>query len=165
MGPAPVEPARPTGPIEPSDEAVRRAVAATGDPQLAALIAGPGSYVLRPARLTGHQLAFFNVIALNVAHSAGFLLAFDPRSGRTEVTSRRPGAVAWVLSLEPGLAAPEIVWELIREQSIPQRLIGAHLDGTNESGRRYLFDVEDGSGVGTRWSLRFDDGGQFTRLG
>jgi hypothetical protein len=165
MGPAPVEPARPTGPIEPSDEAVRSAVAATGDPQLGALIAGPGSYVLRPATLTGHQLAFFDVIALNVAHSAGFLLAFEPRSGRTQVTSQRPDAVGWVLSLEPELATPEIVWELIREPSMPQRLIEAHLDEMSESGRRYLFDVEDGSGVSARWSLTFDDGGQFIRLG
>jgi hypothetical protein len=166
MGPAPVEPVRPSGPIEPSDETVRDAVAATADPQLGALIAGPKSYVLRLAKLAGRRLAFFHVILLNVAHPAGFLLAFDPRSGRTEVTSQRPDAVAWVLSLEPELAAPETVWELIREPSTPQRLIKAHLEDSGDSdARRYLFDVEDGSGLSARWSLSLTDGGQFTRLG
>ena len=163
MDPAPVDPARPTGPVEPSDEAVRRAVAATGDVQLRSLIAGPGSYVLRPADLTGRRLTFFRAILLNVAHSAGFLIAFDPPSGQTEVTSQRPSAVAWVLSLEPELAAPQIVWELVREPSTAQRLIRADADETGAE-RRYVFDAEQGSGRTARWSLSFTDGGQFTRV-
>jgi hypothetical protein len=160
MDSAPVEPARPAGPVEPSDEAVRSAVAVAGDVQLGALIAGPGSYVLRPADLAGQQLRFFHAILVNVAHPAGFLLAVDPRSGRTEVTSQRPSAVAWVLSLEQELAAPEIVWELIREPSTPQRLIRAEIDETGAE-RRYLFDVERDAGRTARWSLSFTDGGQF----
>jgi hypothetical protein len=162
MDSAPVDPDRPAGPVEPSDEAVRRAVAATSDVQLRALIAGPGSYVLRPADLAGQQLRFFHAILLNVAHPAGFLLVVDPRSGRTEVTSQRPNAVAWVLSLEQELAAPDIVWELIREPSTPQRLIRAEVNGTGAE-RRYLFDVEQGSGPNARWSLSLSDG-EFKRV-
>jgi hypothetical protein len=103
------------------------------------------------------------VILLNVAHPMSLLLAFDPRSGRTEVTSQRPSAVAWILMLEPGLADPESVWELIREPSSPQRLIMAEVD--DEGGeRRYVFDVDQGPGARTRWSLSLTDGGRFERV-
>jgi len=156
-------PSEPAGPVEPSDDAVRRAVAATGDVQLRALIAEQGSYVLRRADLAGRRLRFFRAIVSNVAHPAGFLLAFDARSGRAEVTSQRPNAVAWVLSMEPELAAPDVVWELIREPSTPQRLIRAEIDETGAEGR-YLFDVEQASGPNGRWRLSLSDGGQFERV-
>ena len=65
-----------------------------------------------------------------------------------------------MLSLEPELAAPEIVWELIREPSTPQRLIRAEIDETGTE-RRYLFDVERNAGhrsmesvVHRRWRVQ-----------
>jgi hypothetical protein len=151
-----------SAPVEPSDVAVRSAVAATGDPQLQALIAAPASYVLRPSNLTGQSLTFYHVILVNVAHPVGFLIAFDPESGRTEVTSQRPEAVIWVVSAEPELA-PEGVWELVRDPSSQQRLIEAHVE-EDGAARRYFFDVEQDLKAVTRWSLTLADHGQWKRV-
>ena len=148
---------------EPSEEAVRAAVAATGDDQLVALFAGPGSFVLRPAAVDGAQLRIFEVIALRVAHAAGIRIAYDPSSGRTEVVSGRPAAVAWVLSGEPGLARPDSVWELIREPSVGSELVTAESEGSG-AGRDYRFEVREPSGESVRWVLTLSEGGRLSRL-
>lgn len=147
----------------PSEESVRAAIAATGDVQLVALFAEPGSFVLRPAAVDGEQLRIFEVIALGVAHAAGVRIAYDPSSGRTEVVSGRPAAVAWVLSEDPGLAGPESVWALIREPSVGTELVTAESEGSG-AGREYSFEVREPPGETVRWVLTLSDGGRLSRL-
>jgi|GEM_PF-1617603 len=142
---------------EPTDDAVRAAVEATGDAQLTALLGRPGSYVLRPLDLPAEHLAFFAVVAVDVPHAMGVTLAFDPGSGEASVTSHQPDAVQRVLAAEPALSAPELVWELVREPSTPQRLVGSGVDERGDL-HRYEFRVDDGRGTPVTWQLSLAPG-------
>ena len=123
--------------IEPSDDAVREAIEAHGDVELSALTAGAGSYVLRPASAQGERFSLYHVILVEVPHPMSVLLAVS--EDRTVVTSGRPEVVAEVVSADPGLRAPEIVWDLLRGGPLDGRLDDAVLAGPES----YEFTVRD----------------------
>ncbi|MGH3801619.1 MAG: hypothetical protein ACRDTD_16100 [Pseudonocardiaceae bacterium] len=153
------------GEWDPSPEAVRDAVASTGDPEIASLTASVDSYVLRPASLQGGQMQLFNVVLLNVPHPMGFLLAVDRSTGRAVVTSGRPDAVRQVVATDPGLGKPSAVWELIRVPPMDGDLLEAALaqgEDVSDPGasRRYEFRVRDrDTGAVQRWALLLSDRG------
>jgi len=122
----------------PSPDAVRAAVAETGDPELAAWTARPGSFVLRPAERQGSRTALFHVVLVEVPHAMGFLVAVDPASGRVTVTSGRPEAVRRVIATDPALGDPASVWELIRGGAAQGDLVDAA-----RTGEGYEFRVRD----------------------
>lgn len=152
------------GERDPSPEAVREAVASTGDPELASLTASAGSYVLRPASLQGRRMKLFNVVLLDVSHPMGFLLAVDRSTGKAVVTSGRPDAIRQVVATDPGLGEPSAVWELIRVPSRDGELLEdalAHEDASDlDADRRYEFRVR-GRETGTvqRWALSLSNRG------
>lgn len=146
---------------DPSPEAVRDAVASTGDPELASLTTSADSFVLRPASLQGGQMQLFNVVLLDVPHPMGFLIAVDRSTGRAVVTSGRPDAVRQVIATDPRLGEPSAVWELIRVPPMDGDLLEAALAEGEDvldtgAGRRYEFRVRDrDTGVVQRWALSF----------
>jgi len=145
---------------EPSPDAVRDAVTATGDPELAALTAEPGSYVLRPAPRQGERTRLFHVMPVATAHPMAFMIAVDGDSGRATVTTGRPDAVREVVAADPALRTPDAVWELIRDEQ-HGGLVAAELAGGAAGGEgRYEFRVRDRDTDGVvRWRLQLSGHG------
>jgi hypothetical protein len=137
--------------MEPSHEQVRRAVQATGDPELLALTSRPEAYVLRPAAMQAREFDVFHVVLVEVAHATGFVLASRP--GDVRVTSGQPRNVAAVLAADPGLGDPGAVWELVRDPPLDGELI----DAERTAPGRYAFHIRDRvSGAERRLALVLD---------
>jgi hypothetical protein len=132
--------------IEPSDDVVREAIEARGDVELSTLTAGAGSYVLRPASAQGERFSLYHVILVEVPHPMSVLLAAS--EDQTVVTSGRPEVVAEVVSADPALRAPDVVWDLLRGAPLDGRLDEAVLAGPE----RYEFAVrDDATDERSRW--------------
>jgi hypothetical protein len=111
-----------------SHNQITEAVAATGDPELAAWVEDPGAYATEPvsmSELEHHRL--FRIMPDGVSHPMSFLVILDTRSGVALVTTGNAGALASVLAGEPALAgSPELaqrVFQLVREESRRQKLL------------------------------------------
>jgi hypothetical protein len=131
-----------------SDQTVREAIAAYGDPELSRLTAGDGSFVLRPADVGGERFALFHVILIEVPHPMSVMLAASEDEAR--ITSWRPGVVAELLERDPALRDANTVWQLIRGGPLDGHLEDAELA---EPGR-YEFTVrDDTTDALDRWRL------------
>jgi hypothetical protein len=133
---------------EPSDETVRQAIAAYGDPELSRLTSGDGSFVLRPASAEGESFALYHVILIEVPHPMSVMLAAS--EGEALITSGRPAVVADVVARDPGLRDAAAVWDLIRGGPLDGHLQESGLAGPG----RYEFTVrDDATDEVSRWRL------------
>jgi hypothetical protein len=145
---------------EPSPETVRDAVAATGDPELAALVPTRESFVLRTAPRQGDRVGLFLVVPVEVAHPLAFMIAVDARSSRATVTTGRADAVREVLAADPSLRAPDAVWDLIRDERHGALEAAEVVAGPGEGADRYEFRARDrDTGDVARWRLELSDAG------
>jgi hypothetical protein len=144
---------------EPSDQTVRDAIAAYGDPEISRLTAGDHSFVLRPASTAGERFATYHVILVEVPHPMSVMLVATDEEA--VITSGRPEVVADVVERDPGLGDAATVWDLIRGGPLDGRLEEAGLAGPG----RYEFTVrDDATGERGRWRLTLSPPG-VERLG
>jgi hypothetical protein len=129
-----------------NDETVRAAIARHGDPEISMLTADDGSFVLRDAG-QGERFALHHVIFVNVPHPMSVMLAAS--ADEALITSSRPDVVAGVVDRDPGLRAPEIVWDLIRGGPLDGHLAAAELVRPGI----YEFAVRDDADEVKRWRL------------
>jgi hypothetical protein len=133
---------------EPSDQTVRDAIAAYGDPEISRLTAGDHSFVLRPASTAGERFATYHVILVEVPHPMSVMLATS--EDEALITSGRPAIVAEVVERDPGLRDAATVWDLIRGGPLDGHLAEAELAGSG----RYEFTVRDSATDElSRWRL------------
>jgi hypothetical protein len=133
---------------EPSDETVREAIAALGDPELSRWTSGDSSFVLRPARAQGERFALYHVILVEVAHPMSVMLAANEEEAL--ITSGRPEVVADIVERDPGLRDAAAVWDLVRGGPLDGHLQEAELAGPG----RYEYTVrDDATDELSRWRL------------
>jgi hypothetical protein len=121
---------------EPTDDAVRAAIAAYDDPEITRLTADPGSFVLRPVSVQGDRFALYHVILLEVPHPMSVLLAVD--GDDAVITSGRPRVVAEIVERDPSLGEAATVWDLIRGGPVD-----GHLQDASSADAVYEFAVRD----------------------
>lgn len=146
---------------EPSHPEILAAAQATEDPEMAAWVATPESYILRPASIPGllHHGAWY-LIPARLSRPMGFFVVRGP-DGAVRVSSQRPDAVLAILRQEPELTAsaqlPAAVFDLLRPQAHSLSLVGGEARPLPD-GWALSLEVEAPSGRQT-WAVVLADSG------
>lgn len=149
--------------MQPTHDEILAAVATCGDPEYAAWVSVPGTYVLRPAEVPDlpHHPVWF-VIPGEVPHPMSFYVARGPGAEAAVVTSGNPEAVDALVRAEPGLVTsprlPALVFDLLRDQSRHLQLVEGSARVTPQgTGLTLTFQVLDKvRGIPQAWTVLLD---------
>ncbi|MEU5903038.1 hypothetical protein ABZ780_01555 [Micromonospora sp. NPDC047467] len=75
----------------PTEEAVRAAAAASGDAELIALVAAPGSFLLRKRADEDSKQDVYDLLVVNASHPPLFRVAVDRQSGSVTIAHTESG--------------------------------------------------------------------------
>jgi len=164
-----------------SHEQVRKAVARLDNGELDLWTETPDAYFADSVVVPGMQHhVLYRVTPARTSRPMSFFLAVESATGQALVTTENAAEVAQLIRTEPGLCRaetfPEQVFELLRPQGAPLRLIHtaaelppplSHRAGSVEpprvtqlpDGWDINFFVADGSHRLVRWTIRFPQHG------